>query len=338
MAPAHGSASRSLDSETNKDDVLLSIYDVLSEIKTLFSDCLNQYDDISDMAEMKKHSSDLLNYIYSKKDGDTVYVYVPKSPAALGYISSRMLEEVEEDVTSMRGYLGGLPSGYHVEHIRSLRNRARSLLTSATAARALILQPIPRTKSQLGHNPYQVPYQPPSWSTKAKPKLMLFNDDELRYYYEDIPVPETEEQRDKAKHLDEMERTALKQINTNSTVQDPASSQEPMSRGSPYNDAAVRAKTKSSGHPSAAVPAMKRKAQELNNPSSFAIPQRPHLSRPSSSPTLKGSGEVGPAAKKQRPNTPNPLSVNKWNNAASAFGSSVLNTTVSEFEVREKRI
>ena len=98
----------------DKDVVLLSIYDILSEIKALFPDSTNQYDDISAMGELKKHSSDLLNYIYNEKNGDPAYVARPKSPGDLKYNWLRMLQEVEEDVTAMRGYLCGLRSDYHV--------------------------------------------------------------------------------------------------------------------------------------------------------------------------------------------------------------------------------
>lgn len=48
------------------------------------------------------------------------------------------------------------------------------------------------------HDPYKVPYQPPPWN-KKEPGFMLFNDDERRFYYEGIPVPDTEEFMDMTK-------------------------------------------------------------------------------------------------------------------------------------------
>jgi hypothetical protein len=120
MPPPLVASSRTVDLENSKDDVLLSIYDILSEIKvfsesgSFFSDLKTKYKATSDVADVKKHSSDLLNYITSKKDGDPVYAWVPKAPADLGYNWERMIEQVEEDITAMRGYLRGLPSNYHV--------------------------------------------------------------------------------------------------------------------------------------------------------------------------------------------------------------------------------
>ena len=216
--PTRTSMRTAIDMEKNKDDVLLSIYDILSQIETCFPNGTDKYDDISAMAELKKHSTDLLNYMYSKEDGNTAYVCEPKLPAALGYNWLRMLLEVEEDITAMRGYLCGLPLDYHVRtfsleltanvqdstdkyqvvDIRSLRNRARGILKAAPS--------IPKSSAQshANHNPYQVPYQPPTGATRAKPLLMMFNDDEMRYYYEGIPVPETEMEREKAKAMYKM--------------------------------------------------------------------------------------------------------------------------------------
>jgi hypothetical protein len=114
MPPPLVASCRTVDLENSKDDVLLSIYDILSEIK-VFSDLKAKYKATSDMADVKKHSSDLLNYITSKKDGDPVYAWVPKAPADLGYNWERMIEQAEEDITAMRGYLRGLPSNYHVK-------------------------------------------------------------------------------------------------------------------------------------------------------------------------------------------------------------------------------
>jgi hypothetical protein len=71
-------------------------------------------------------------------------------------------------------------------------------LKLATATKPIDLSP-PRKTIVFDHNAYQVPYQPPPGTTKPAPSMMLFNDDELRFYYEKIPVPETDEQRDLAK-------------------------------------------------------------------------------------------------------------------------------------------
>jgi hypothetical protein len=79
-----------------------------------------------------------------------------------------------------------------VAHIRSLRNRVKALLAQCT-----ITKPNNVMQAELlllfHHIPYCVSYQPPPWNTKPDPMFMLFNADEERYYYEGIPVSETDE-------------------------------------------------------------------------------------------------------------------------------------------------
>ncbi|PMD31994.1 hypothetical protein L207DRAFT_640323 [Hyaloscypha variabilis F] len=343
MPPPLVASSSTVDLENDKDDVLLSIYDILSELKafseigSFFSDLSTKYKATSKMADVKKHSSDLLNYITSKKDGDPVYAWVPKAPADLGYHWERMIEEVEEDVIAMRGYLRGLPPNYHVEHIRSFRNRVRDLLKLATATRPIDLSP-PPTKIVSGHNPYQSPYQPPPSTTKPAPSIMLFNDDELRFYYEDIPVPETDEQRDFAKREYQVDRAAKdsnrikrkddEKQKWSKAARDPTGSRVSMSRDS-LNNVAERSappKTKTLRHPPATTPtaplATKRKVKELNSPSTLALPQRLHNSPSASPATPKNSTEAGQATKKPRPATPKQFSSNTWNKSVSAIGLS----------------
>jgi hypothetical protein len=49
--------------------------------------------------------------------------------------------------------------------------------------------------------------------------MMLFNDDELRFYYENIPVPETDEQRDLAKREYHVEQTVSAQAQAQAQAQ-----------------------------------------------------------------------------------------------------------------------
>ncbi|PMD60030.1 uncharacterized protein K444DRAFT_629872 [Hyaloscypha bicolor E] len=137
MASSQGIIDLTNDPDNGKDDVLLSIYDVLSE--------------------------------------------------------ARMLEEVEEDVTSMRGYLRGLDKSYHdVLKAAAITKSKASSPQSAMPNKGSGTCTKHSTKKRLllfRNSPYRVPYRPPPWNTKPKSKFMFFNDDEERYYYEGIPVP-----------------------------------------------------------------------------------------------------------------------------------------------------
>jgi hypothetical protein len=100
--------------QNDKDDVLLSILDLLDEIAACLAVTANPTSHLNEVAELKKHSSDLLCYVYKHNDGDNMYLSVPKSPYDLAHSRTRMLAEVEEDVTYMRGYLCGLEATRHV--------------------------------------------------------------------------------------------------------------------------------------------------------------------------------------------------------------------------------
>jgi hypothetical protein len=89
----------------DKAEFLASIYDIHSEANTLFLGIADQTANLIDIIELKRHSSDHLDYIYEYNDREPAYLSVPKSPAALGYNRKRILGEVEEDTTYMRGYL-----------------------------------------------------------------------------------------------------------------------------------------------------------------------------------------------------------------------------------------
>ena len=168
---------------------------------------------------------------------------------------------------------------WQVEHIRSLRNKAIKILKAATAAKPVIIELEAPIISHPNHDAYKSPYQPPAGNKKAAPIMMLFNDDELRFYYEFISVPETKMEREKAKY--QYKRVQLE-------LED----DQPLS---------LRFKNNATD-----VNASKSSEQSTANPRTL---KRKFFSDEPSTPSPK---------KKARPTKP--LSPEKWNNAASAFG------------------
>lgn len=98
----------------DRNHVILSIFDLLEAVSSALSGSSDSTLHVNEVVELKKHSAELLRYIYGQNDGDNTYLSTPKSPQDLAYLRIEMLEGVELDVAFMKRYLSKLGSGYHL--------------------------------------------------------------------------------------------------------------------------------------------------------------------------------------------------------------------------------
>jgi hypothetical protein len=121
---------RNPDLENDKDAILVSIYGPLDQIARLLENKAPNPYFTRTISDLKTHTHGFLNYIFDNTpDGDANYRDMPKTPADLMGKTGAMLSHIDQDITSMRGYLKGKPSATYIALFRHLRDYVDKVLS-----------------------------------------------------------------------------------------------------------------------------------------------------------------------------------------------------------------